>query len=54
MIKVIKEYFFSFKNIRGKFIMVCGIGKIYIFLKIMESLDFKIMFFLALSIVLFF
>ncbi len=47
-----KEYFSSPKNTRGKLIMACGTGKTYTSLKIMESLDPKIMLFLAPSIAL--
>ncbi len=51
-IKATKEYFSSPKNTRGKLIMACGTGKTYTSLKIMESLDPKIMLFLAPSIAL--
>ncbi len=51
-IKATKEYFSNPKNARGKLIMACGTGKTYTSLKIMESLDPKIMLFLAPSIAL--
>ncbi|WP_181228900.1 DEAD/DEAH box helicase [Helicobacter pylori] len=51
-IKATKEYFSDPKNTRGKLIMACGTGKTYTSLKIMESLDPKIMLFLAPSIAL--
>ncbi|MCQ2616685.1 DEAD/DEAH box helicase [Helicobacter pylori] len=51
-INATKEYFSSPKNARGKLIMACGTGKTYTSLKIMESLDPKIMLFLAPSIAL--
>ncbi|MFP6144297.1 type ISP restriction/modification enzyme [Helicobacter pylori] len=47
-----KEYFSSPKNTRGKLIMACGTGKTYTSLKIMETLNPKIMLFLAPSIAL--
>ncbi|WP_033772558.1 DEAD/DEAH box helicase [Helicobacter pylori] len=47
-----KEYFSDPKNVRGKLIMACGTGKTYTSLKIMESLEPKIMLFLAPSIAL--
>ncbi len=51
-INATKEYFSSPKNARGKLIMACGTGKTYTSLKIMESLEPKIMLFLAPSIAL--
>lgn len=51
-INATKEYFSSPKNTRGKLIMACGTGKTYTSLKIMETLDPKIMLFLAPSIAL--
>ncbi|WQV92735.1 DEAD/DEAH box helicase [Helicobacter pylori] len=51
-INATKEYFSDPKNARGKLIMACGISKTYTSLKIMESLDPKIMLFLAPSIAL--
>ncbi|MFP6337195.1 type ISP restriction/modification enzyme [Helicobacter pylori] len=51
-INATKEYFSSPKNTRGKLIMACGTGKTYTSLKIMESLEPKIMLFLAPSIAL--
>ncbi len=51
-INATKEYFSDPKNTRGKLIMACGTGKTYTSLKIMESLDPKIMLFLAPSIAL--
>ncbi len=51
-INATKEYFSDPKNARGKLIMACGTGKTYTSLKIMESLDPKIMLFLAPSIAL--
>ncbi len=51
-ISATKEYFSSPKNARGKLIMACGTGKTYTSLKIMETLDPKIMLFLAPSIAL--
>ncbi len=51
-INATKEYFSNPKNARGKLIMACGTGKTYTSLKIMESLEPKIMLFLAPSIAL--
>ncbi|MCQ2671410.1 DEAD/DEAH box helicase [Helicobacter pylori] len=51
-INATKEYFSDPKNARGKLIMACGTGKTYTSLKIMETLDPKIMLFLAPSIAL--
>ncbi|MGL2408792.1 type ISP restriction/modification enzyme [Helicobacter pylori] len=51
-INATKEYFSSPKNTRGKLIMACGTGKTYTSLKIMETLEPKIMLFLAPSIAL--
>ncbi|MFP6146398.1 type ISP restriction/modification enzyme [Helicobacter pylori] len=51
-INATKEYFSDPKNTRGKLIMACGTGKTYTSLKIMETLDPKIMLFLAPSIAL--
>ncbi|MGN8507274.1 type ISP restriction/modification enzyme [Helicobacter pylori] len=51
-ISTTKEYFSDPKNARGKLIMVCGTGKTYTSLKIMEALDPKITLFLAPSIAL--
>ncbi len=44
-INATKEYFSNPKNARGKLIMACGTGKTYTSLKIMESLEPKIMLF---------
>ncbi len=46
-INATKEYFSNPKNARGKLIMACGTGKTYTSLKIMESLEPKIMLFFS-------